>query len=206
MAKRLPFPEDEIKKLYAEGQSITAIAAMFGCSCVTISHRLEDMGIARHGRKIELDTHQFLKFREEGLSIYDIAEKMDCSFGRVQNELKKLNLPRKTTVNCTKYDKDYDYKKHLIITIKKLYSLGCPADEIAELIELSRTFVYQHLEETPRQFKGISIDEQLLIRLYTEEFKTTAEIAEIFGCSTSTIIGRLKKNNIKLRGNRNGAG
>mgnify|MGYP002761184674 CR=1 FL=1 len=47
----------------------------------------------------------------------------------------------------------------------------------------------------------ISLDENEVVRLYTEENKSTTDIAKKYDCSAATISRRLKKNNVKLRKN-----
>lgn len=47
----------------------------------------------------------------------------------------------------------------------------------------------------------VNLDENEVVRLYTEENKSTTDIAKKYNCSAATISRRLKKNGVKLRKN-----
>jgi very-short-patch-repair endonuclease len=48
--------------------------------------------------------------------------------------------------------------------------------------------------------RDIAVTEVELKRLYLEEFKTPKQIGEIYGCNEMTIVSRLKKYGVKIRG------
>lgn len=140
------------------------------------------------------------------LSTYDIAEHFGCSPASVQRALRKHHIKIRNTSEAKRLSIGITLSKD---ELRNLYvERKLTGEEIAEIFGCCKNTVYNRLREygfgvrkkgwmrldKKRRDKGRkTIPEEHLRKLYMERRLTIEEIAEVFNCSTTPVIERLRK-------------
>ena len=137
--------DDEIRKLYIEEEiSIVQIGEKLGASDRIISYRLKKQGIklrSKGKRRDDLDDEEIKKlYIKEGLSIYQIGEKLGASDRTISNRLKKQGIKlRSKGRSCNDLDDE---------EIKKMYiEEGLSTVQIGEKFGVSSPTISKRLKK-----------------------------------------------------------
>ena len=90
-------------------------------------------------------------------------------------------------------------------TLRRLYiKEKRPLRDIAEMLGCSYTIVRHRcikyrIRLRPKNRKRINLKKSVLMRLYVKEKKTAKKVAEMFSCSSTTVIKRCKEYGIPIR-------
>jgi transposase len=188
-----------LNRLYVtEKKSTHTIAKMFGCSASAVNYRCRRYGIKLrpNGGGFEWLDKEVLKrlYVKEGKSVNKIAKMLSCSYGTVFKRCEEYRIPlrgKKKIKGLTK------------ALLQKLYvEEGKTLCGIAKIMGCSDEAVRYGCKKfgIPLRNPGIrkvEIDESVLYRLYINEGKTMAAIAEIFNCGINTISRKAKQFGLK---------
>lgn len=93
MSTALDLDVEEIKQLYADGNSTIKIGELLGCSYTTINRRLKAEGVDVHKRSLpELKSNEVIELYMHGMSAMQIDQKFGWSVATTAKYLRKIGL------------------------------------------------------------------------------------------------------------------
>ena len=195
---------DEILDLLYSGVSRIEIARRYNVCTHTVSNLLELYEIKVPViKKLDGKDNQIKKLYNKGLSIKEIAKKLNCSFVTVTTKVKELNLSRE--LSDIKINSRLAKEEQLI---KKMYEKGCSMEEIGKKVKAHpisvgikiRKMGLTRAHKLADYSRKLSGKDKEIIKM-RKKGMTYKEIAKICGVTPNTIMYRLRKLENKRSGN-----
>lgn len=187
---------DEILELLYSGVSKVEVARRYNVNPQTVLNLLALYEIeVPIIKKLDGKDNQIKRLYNKGLSIREIAKKLNCSFITVIAKLKELNLSRQASdikIN-SRLAKDEQL-------IKKMYEQGCSLKEIGKKVKAHHVWIGKKIRKMglTRANKIGDYSRKLcgkdkeIIKM-RKKGMTLKEIGQVFGVAPNTIMYRLRK-------------
>ena len=201
MTRKEKIPTDILRRMYVvEKRSSSEIGKMWGCSESVVLNRLRENNIQRRVRKLNIPPNDLYRmYVLEKKSVLQISKKYNCGTHGVYNHLRKNNVPLRQRGNESRLEipKEALHKMHIVNhkSIRKI------AEELGHDARTVRRHMVEHDVQIRQQTttRRAEISRDTLHRLYVVDKKSSAQIAEQFGCSLETILNRLRQHGIPVR-------
>ena len=187
---------DEILDLLYSGVSKTEVARRYNVNPQTVHNLLALYEIKIPVfKKLDGKDSTIKRLFNKGLSIYEIAKKLNCSFVTVTTKIKELNLSR--PLSDIKINSRLAKDERLI---KKMYEQGCSLQEIGEKVnahpvwigtkirKMGLTRANKHAEYKTKLF---GLDKELI--KMRKKGMTYKEIGQVYGVAPNTVMYHLRK-------------
>ena len=138
---------ERIKTAYSHGATQKEIAQDLNCSTKLVSQRLKDLKLKRSQALVKRDSslkRQENLIRElylQGLSGWEIAEKVHAHPGSIYQKLKKMNLSR--PIKVAEYKSAFKGKKE---TLLNMWHNGMSINDLAKYFGVHRNTISYHLK------------------------------------------------------------
>ena len=195
---------DEILELLYSGVSKTEVARRYKVHPTTVHNLLALYEIKIPViKKLDGKENTVKRLFNKGLSIQEIAKKLNCSFVTVITKLKELNLSR--SLSEIKINSKLAKEEQLI---KNLYENGCSLQEIGERVKANpisvgikiRKMGLVRAKKMPEYKTKLFGQDNEIIKMRRKGM-TYKEIGQVFGVAPNTIMYRLRK--LENKGNCN---
>lgn len=92
--KKIIFKEEQkLINEYIEGNlPLSELAVKYNCARTTITKLMKERGVPFRAGKKTISSERLLEFRESGLKVKDIADKIGCSIANVERQIKKYKV------------------------------------------------------------------------------------------------------------------
>lgn len=194
--ERAKFDKNEIKLLYEKGLKTKEIAEQLNCAAATVRRLLNDVGIKlprySNGSTPQVSREEMAKLNEEGLTVSQIAKKMNCSYTLVSLALKKMGLEPNRVIKQPSTER----LQYTPAQIVEFYKSGMTLSEIGALMGVHfssvRNILLKENIELAKAGKPLKYSRNDLIRFHQEGLSIN-EISEKLGC-TPQYVRKLHKN------------
>ena len=187
---------DEILELLYAGVSKAEVARRYNVNPQTVFNLLAlyDIKIPVF-KKLDGKENNIKRLFNKGLSVEEIAKKLNCSFMTVTTKIKELNLSR--SISDIKINSRLAKDERLI---KKMYEQGCSLQEIGEKVnahpvwigvkirKMGLTRANKHAEYKTKLF---GLDKEII--KMRKKGMTYKEIGQVYGVAPNTVMYRLRK-------------
>lgn len=186
---------DEILELLYAGVSKAEVARRYNVNPQTVFNLLALYEIKIPVfKKLDGKENTIKRLYNKGLSIEEIAKKLNCSFVTIIAKLKELNLSRPLS------DIKINSKLAKNERLKKLYEQGCSLQEIGEKVNAHPVWVGAKIRKMgltrankmPEYKTKLSGLDKEIIKM-REKGLTFKEIGQYFGVAPNTVMYRLRK-------------
>lgn len=187
---------DEILDLLYSGVSKAEVARRYNVCSQTVLNLLALYEIKIPViKKLDGKENTIKRLYNKGLSIYEMAKKLNCSFVTVIAKLKELNLSR--PISDIKISSKLAKEERLI---KKLYEQGCSLQEIGEKVSAHPVWVGAKIRKMgltrankmPEYKTKLSGLDKEIIKM-RKKGMIYKEIGQVFGVAPNTVMYRLRK-------------
>lgn len=191
--------KENIVKYYNGDWSINKIAKHFKRSHKTITKILKGNNIEIREVKIiqKEDKPKIINLYTKGHDCNMIAKKFNFSRSSIHKFLVKSGMKTRDRKDSTK-----EKNKERDIEIINIYKEKCPIVEISDKFDISSNTMYAVLRKYDISLQRIPVSIEVIrqiIEIYSKEFKNSYTIAKELNMIPQTILGILKRNNIKIR-------
>ena len=187
---------DEILDLLYSGVSKAEVARRYNVNPQTVFNLLAlyDIKIPVF-KKLDGKENTIKRLYNKGLSIEEIAKKLNCSFMTVTTKIKELNLSR--PLSDIKINSRLAKDERLI---RKLYEQGCSLQEIGEKVKAHPVWIGAKIRKmgltrankmAEYKTKLFGLDKELI--KMRKKGMTLKEIGQAFGVAPNTVMYRLRK-------------
>ena len=187
---------DEILELLYAGVSKAEVARRYNVNPQTVFNLLAlyDIKIPVF-KKLDGKENTIKHLYNKGLSIYEMAKKLNCSFVTIIAKLKELNLSR--PLSDIKISSKLAKEEQLI---KKLYAQGCSLQEIGKKVKAHPVWIGKKIRKMgltrankmPEYKTKLSGLDKEIIKM-RKKGMTYKEIGQVFGVAPNTVMYRLRK-------------
>jgi len=197
----LKLDNDAIRDMYEKGMTQPQIAEKLGTNPVTISNRLNSMGVKRRprGRQVsqvsqELKDVIYDMYVNENLGGDKIAEKLDITQHKVYSTLKSLGIEVRPSAS-QKPSLDLDENVIRDMYVKKRLTV----ESIARSLGASRKAISSRLRKMGIETSYKPPDSKLVYDLYVNQNMSSARIAKLLRATPETVRNILKNLGVKIR-------
>ena len=187
---------DEILELLYSGVSKVEVARRYNVNPHTVHNLLALYEIKIPViKKLDGKDNQIKRLFNKGLSIKEIAKKLNCSFITVTTKIKELNLSR--PLSDIKINSRLAKDERLI---KKMYEQGCSLEEIGKKVKAHPIWIGVKIRKmgltrankmAEYKTKLFGLDKEII--KMREKGLTFKEIGQAFGVAPNTVMYRLRK-------------
>ena len=187
---------DEILDLLYSGVSKAEVARRYNVHPQTVFNLLALYEIKIPVfKKLDGKENTIKRLYNKGLSVEEIAKKLNCSFMTVTTKLKELKLSR--PLSDIKINSKLAKEEQLI---KKLYAQGCSLQEIGEKVNAHPVWIGAKIRKmgltrankmAEYKTKLFGLDKELI--KMRKKGMTLKEIGQAFGVAPNTVMYRLRK-------------
>ena len=187
---------DEILDLLYSGVSKAEVARRYNVNPQTVFNLLALYEIKIPVfKKLDGKENTIKRLYNKGLSVEEMAKKLNCSFMTVTTKIKELNLSR--SISDIKINSRLAKDERLI---KKMYEQGCSLQEIGEKVnahpvwigvkirKMGLTRANKHAEYKTKLF---GLDKEII--KMRKKGMTYKEIGQVYGIAPNTVMYRLRK-------------
>lgn len=202
--RKITIPYEMLQKFQSGELTVKEISKMTGTDISVIYDRLKEHGIRPPGRRIDLPRDMLVKmYVDEKMAADQIADRMGVGKHLVYRNLERYGIPKRPT-NSEKRMAEPDKQ-----TLEQMYVQGrMTVPDIGRELGCSKYTVYRCLEKhgIRRRKSGPLLKQEITERelrlLYEERWWSTKRVAEHFGVRPHSIVPRLHKFGITVRGRR----
>ena len=187
---------DEILDLLYSGVSKAEVARRYNVCQQTVFNLLALYEIKIPVfKKLDGKENTIKRLFNKGLSVEEIAKKLNCSFMTVTTKIKELNLSR--PLSDIKINSKLAKEERLI---KKMYEQGCSLQEIGEKVNAHPVWIGVKIRKMgltrankmhEYKTKLFGLDKELI--KMRKKGKTLKEIGQVYGVAPNTVMYRLRK-------------
>ena len=187
---------DEILDLLYSGVSKAEVARRYNVNPQTVFNLLALYEIKIPVfKKLDGKENTIKRLYNKGLSVEEIAKKLNCSFMTVTTKIKELNLSR--SISDIKINSRLAKNERLI---KKMYEQGCSLQEIGDKVNAHPVWIGAKIRKMgltrankmPEYKTKLSGLDKEIIKM-REKGLTFKEIGQSFGVAPNTVMYRLRK-------------
>ena len=187
---------DEILELLYSGVSKAEVARRYNVNPQTVLNLLALYEIKIPVfKKLDGKENTIKRLYNKGLSVEEIAKKLNCSFMTVTTKIKELNLSR--PLSDIKINSRLAKNERLI---KKMYEQGCSLQEIGDKVNAHPVWIGAKIRKMgltrankmPEYKTKLSGLDKEIIKM-RKKGMTYKEIGQVYGVAPNTVMYRLRK-------------
>ena len=199
---KLDIPKDALYDSYVkEGKSSTQLAKEFNTTESAICRYLHDYGIPIRDRRIKISSADLERmYVKEAKSAYQIAEAFGCDSGVILRNLSKNGIPIRMSNNVRRVSVPKETLTRMYVGEGKTITdigkeIGCDPGTVHRRLK-----EYDILRRTSGTRSSTIMSKEALYRMHVSERKSATQIAKELNCTEVTVLKRLRKYGIPVRG------
>lgn len=205
--KKLPLKDKEILERYNAGESTMELAAVCGCSNVSIGRRIRQSGGKLRSfsecrqKKLPLTDSEIMERYNTGENTIELANVCECCSETISKAIKRAGGGLRTK-------SEYQLKttSEMEAEMRKRYDAGARAVDLAQEYNVDQSTVYYAIERAAGTIRSHGESQSKKLPLVDEEItnrydagETPKELGEACGCSECPILKAIKRAGGRLR-------